>query len=119
MNRLFLYSILSVFILAGCSTAQKATDVRANSISVAPYLKMDCKELATEQTSLVKEAEALGAKVDLEYQRDKRTEAVAWILFWPATFMMDGNADSAAQLASIKGQLEAVGDAMKVNTCVT
>jgi len=31
---------------------------------------------------------------------------------------MDGNAESASNLASIKGQLDAVGDAMKVNDCV-
>jgi hypothetical protein len=31
---------------------------------------------------------------------------------------MDGNAESASALASVKGQMEAVTDAMKVNNCV-
>ena len=40
-------------------------------VSIAPYLQMDCKSLATEQTSLVREAEILGALVDQEYSSDK------------------------------------------------
>jgi hypothetical protein len=31
---------------------------------------------------------------------------------------MDGNAESAAELASIKGQLEAVQEAQKINSCI-
>ena len=44
---------------------------------------MDCKALTTEQTSLVKEAEILGALVDQEYSSDKNKELVAWVLFTP------------------------------------
>ena len=79
---------------------------------------MDCKALATEQTSLVKEAEILGALVDQEYSSDKNKELVAWVLFTPAILLVDGNAESAAQLASIKGQLEAVQEAQKINDCI-
>ena len=58
-------------------------------------------------------------KIDqTERQTDKNKELAAWILFAPAALMMDGNAESASQLASVKGQLEAVSDAMKVNDCV-
>mgnify|MGYP001162169856 FL=1 len=112
--------ILPVLILAisSCSTAQKASEVQSIKISVAPYIKMTCKELSTEQASLINKAQSLGAQVDSEQQSDKNKELVAWILFAPAAFFMDGNAESASNLASIKGQLDAVGDAMKVNNCV-
>ena len=110
--------ILSLLIIAGCSTSQKASEVNPTRISIAPYLKMDCKALATEQTSLVKEAEILGALVDQEYSSDKNTELVAWVLFTPAILLVDGNAESAAQLASIQGQLEAVQEAQKINDCI-
>ena len=66
---------------------------------------------------LIKQAEAIGAQVDTEYRSDKNVELAAWILFAPAAFFMDGNAESASELASIKGQLEAVADAQKVNEC--
>jgi|TARA_B110000444_G_C18291092_1_gene345171 hypothetical protein len=112
--------ILPVLLLAisSCSTAQKASEVQSIKISVAPYIKMTCKELSTESASLVSKARSLGAQVDAEQQSDKNMELAAWILFAPAAFFMDGNAESSSALASVKGQLEAVTDAMKVNNCV-
>ena len=101
----------------GCSTAQRASDVDGVRVSVAPYLKMSCKELATEQNSLIRQAESLGAQVDSEYRSDKNAELVAWVLFAPAAFFIDGNQESASELASLKGQLTAVQDAQKVNEC--
>ena len=117
MNKII--SIIFIFIVvAGCSSAQKASEVNAVRVSVAPYLQMDCKALATEQNSLLTEARSLGAQVDSEYNEDKGAELVAWILFAPAAFWLDGNAENAGKLAAVKGQLEAVQDAMKVNKCI-
>lgn len=118
MKKLHIYIPLIIFVLASCSTAQKSTEVQSIKVSVAPYLKMDCKELATEQASLLKDAESLGAQVDKDYQSDKNAELAAWILFAPAAFWIDGNAENSGRLAGVKGQLEAVQDAMKVNQCV-
>ena len=109
--------ILSLVIIASCSSAQKASEVNAARVSVAPYLSMDCVALATEQNTLLRDAQALGAQVDEEYSSDKAAELVTWILFAPAAFFIDGNAQSAAKLASIKGQLEAVQEAQKINEC--
>ncbi len=115
MKKLFIFlALISVF---GCSTAQKSGDVQAARISIAPYLSMDCKSLATEQNSLLDQARALGAQVDSEYDSDKGLEVVTWVLFWPAVFWMDGNAESAGRLSSLKGQLEAVQEAQKINKC--
>ena len=110
--------ILSIFFIVGCSSAQKSSEVRATVVSVAPYLKMDCKELASESNALVSKAQSLGAQVDSEYQSDKNVELVTWILFAPAAFFLDGNAESAAELANIRGQLQAVQEAQKINQCV-
>ena len=109
--------LLTLFAVFSCSTAQKSGEVQAARISVAPYLSMDCKALTTEQNSLLNQARALGAQVDSEFDSDKGLEVVTWVLFWPAVFWMDGNAESAGQLSSIKGQLEAVQEAQKINKC--
>ena len=84
---------------------------------VAPYLKMDCKELATEMSSLTKEAESARSQVDSAYSSDKTKEAVAWILFAPAALLMDGNQQETGKLAALKGQIEAVQEAQKINKC--
>ena len=52
-NLTFLFFIIANLI--SCSTAQQIQSIR---IPVAPYLKMSCKELATEQGTLIREAEA-------------------------------------------------------------
>ena len=106
-----------VFFVAACSNAQKASEVNAVRVPIAPYLRMDCKELATEQTQLVREGELLMKSVDDAYSSDKTTEVVAWILFAPAAFFLDGNAEEAARYSAVKGQLEAVQEAQKINKC--
>ncbi|MDA1356738.1 MAG: hypothetical protein O3A94_10790 [Proteobacteria bacterium] len=107
----------SVIVLSGCSSAQKASEVQSVRMPIAPYLKMSCKELASEQSNLVREAQAAGAEVDAAYDSDKTAELVAWILFAPAALMLEGNQAQASRLASTKGQLEAVQEAQKVNKC--
>lgn len=109
-------SFVSIFLI-GCSTAQRASDVSAVRIPVAPYLKMNCKELSTEQNLLLKEAQSITSQVDASYKSDKTAELVTWILFAPAAFMIDGNQEEAAKLAGVKGQLEAIQEAMKINEC--
>ena len=121
MRKLISKNALSYFALAilisGCSTAQRATDVSAIRVPIAPYLKMTCQELATEQNALVTQAQSVGAQVDDSYRSDKNTELVTWILFAPAAFWIDGNQKEASQLASIKGQLDTVQEAQKVKKC--
>ena len=106
-----------LLVLAACSSAQKASDVAAVRMPVAPYLKMDCQELATEMSTLSREAEGVRSQVDSSYSSDKTKEAVAWILFAPAALFMEGNQAEAGKLASLKGQLEAVQEAQKINNC--
>lgn len=110
--------LVCISALIGCSSAQKSSEVQAQRAPIAPYLKMDCKELASEQNLLIREAESAGAQVDAAYDSDKGAELVAWILFAPAAFLLEGNQDQAAKLGAIKGQLEAVREAQSVNKCV-
>ena len=112
-----LFSVFAIILLAVCSNDQKASEVTSILMPVAPYLKMDCNELATEMTVLVKDAEVLRSQVDSSYESDKTKEAVAWILFAPAAFFMDGNAEQSGKLATLKGQIEAVQEAQKINKC--
>ena len=113
----FFISLVALLFLSACSSAQKASEVSSVRIPIAPYLKMDCKELATEQSQLIREADLLRKSVDDSYSSDKTTEVVTWILFAPAAFFLEGNAEEAAALASVKGQLEAVQEATKINKC--
>ena len=118
MNKsLITAAFLSLTLVGGCSSAQKASEVSSVRMPVAPFRKMDCKELATEMSSLTKEAESARSQVDSAYSSDKTKEAVAWILFAPAALLMDGNQQETGKLAALKGQIEAVQEAQKINKC--
>jgi hypothetical protein len=108
---------LTFLLIQGCTTAQQATEVNSVRFSVAPYLKMDCTALSTELNFLYREASISSQQVDSKYNSDKNAEVVAWILFWPAAFAIDGNQEEAAKLASIKGQIEAIQEALVINGC--
>jgi len=112
-----LLSLLFVLILCGCTSAKKSHEVQAVRVPVAPYLKMTCAELITEQRLVLGELEAAGVTVDRKYDSEKNTELVAWILFFPAAFMFDGNAEEAAVFAAKKGQSEAITEALQINKC--
>lgn len=109
---------LAIVLLAGCSSAQKSSDISSVRIPVAPYLKMDCPSLATEMSSLSREADILRSQVDTAYSNEKTKEAVAWILFAPAALFYEGNQKEAGQLAALKGQIESVQEAQKINKCM-
>jgi len=117
MNHYFkLFAVIS-FLIQGCSNAQQATEVNAVKYSVAPYLKMDCKSLSIELNKLYRDASISSNQVDQQYNKDKNAEVVAWVLFWPAAFALEGNQEEAAKLASIKGQIDAIQDALVINGC--
>ncbi len=114
-----LFFCLIVLSVIGCTTAKKSSDIQAVRVPVSPYLKMTCPELVTEQQTLLKEVEAAGLAVDKKYQSEKNTELVAWILFAPAAFFLDGNSAEASKFSAQKGQMEAMNEAIKINQCGT
>lgn len=118
MLKKLVITTITTLVLAGCSSAQKSSEVQATRASVAPYLKMTCEELASEQSLLIRDAESARSAVDSAYDSDKTVEVVTWILFFPAALALDGNQEEASKLAALKGQMEAVTEAQKINKCV-
>tara|TARA_Y100000748_G_C15085489_1_gene328219 strand:+ start:141 stop:491 length:351 start_codon:yes stop_codon:yes gene_type:complete len=111
--------LLLFFVVAitACTSAKRSHEIQAVRVPVGPYLKMTCGELVSEQKLVLTELEAAGASVDKKYDSEKTTELVGWIIFWPALFMFDGNEAEASQLASKKGQLDAITEALTINKC--
>lgn len=110
--------VSALLLLTGCSTAQRARDVSALETPVQPYLAMGCKELEAQYTKLYQQAESVSVEVDEKYRSDKKAELMAWLVFSPAALLIEGNEESAGRLAAIKGQVAAVREAQKANTCL-
>ena len=118
MKNTILLLIIS-FLMLGCSSAKKRSEIQAVRTPIAPYLKLTCQELVDEQQSLMKDLEASGVAVDKAYSSDKTTEIVTWVLFAPAAFFLKGNENEASKYASQKGQMDTINEALKVNKCGT
>ena len=116
ISKILAFTCLGVTI-SGCSDAKKASEVNANYVPTAAYTNMSCNNLRVEDARLRRSVADLTAAVDKEYKGDKTMEAVAWIVFWPAVFAMDGNDAESARLAQAKGEAEAIRAAMISKNC--
>lgn len=115
MRKFVAFAALSA--IAGCSDAQKASEVAADYVPSSQYQGMSCKQLRAEAEAIKARTPALERAVDKAYQQDKNLEAVTWIIFWPAALAMDGNDAEAQKLAEAKGQLDAIGTAARAKGC--
>ena len=109
--------LLLIMSISSCTTAKKSKDVPVIRVSSAPYLKMTCSELGTERRIVVEKLEAARRNVDDSYSSEKNTELVTWILFAPAAFFLEGNAEEAAAFSLAKGTYEAIEEARVINKC--
>ena len=70
-----LVTVLSILSIS-CTTAKKASEINAVRPPIAPYLKLTCPELITEQRLLLTEVAASGVAVDKSHQSDVNTVIV-------------------------------------------
>jgi len=107
---------IAVFLIGGCSSAQRSSEVNAVYVPAEQYAGMSCQELYAAAEAIRAKTPALALAVDKARKNDKLIEAGGWLLFAPALLFMDGNAEEAAALASAKGQLDGIRTAgLKAN----
>ena len=115
MNKFFL--LIAVLLLSACSSAKQSGQINKAYVSSAKYNSFTCEQLIQESELIRAREPALAAKVDQHYKSQKNTEAVAWLLFWPAAFWLDDGSKEANQLAQVRGELDAVRAAMMSKKC--
>jgi uncharacterized protein YceK len=97
---------LAALGLSGCaSTSDK---VAATYVSPMQYDGYNCRQLAEEaQRISARAAQASGAQ-DSQATKDTVATTAAIIIFWPAAFFVQGDKQNAAELARLKGEMEAI-----------
>ena len=103
-------TVALIFLLLGsaCTTAKKASEVRAAYVPASQYENLNCDQLFAAAEEIRSRTTALEIAVDDSRRQDKIKEQVAWWLFAPAAFMIEGNAEEQTDLALAKGQLDAI-----------
>jgi hypothetical protein len=97
---------LAALGIGGCaSTSDKVT---ATYVSPMQYDSYNCQQLGEEaQRISARAAQAAGAQ-DSQATKDTVATTAAVIIFWPAAFFVQGDKQNAAELARLKGELEAI-----------
>jgi hypothetical protein len=97
---------LIAVVLAGC--AKSSSEIRASYISPMQYRDWDCQQIAAEMQRVSQHANELAGVQDDKADNDAIATGVAVVLFWPAAFLVGGDGQTAAELARLKGEFEAL-----------
>jgi hypothetical protein len=100
---------------AGC--ASRSEDVAAAYVSPTAYSSYSCRELSAEAQRVSAAAAAAAGAQDSSRTKDVVATTAAVVIFWPAAFFVGGNNAQTAELARLKGQMQAVEDASIQKRC--
>ncbi len=100
--------------LTGCNTT--STQVQPEYVSSFKYDKKSCAKLKDELYIVERSASAMAGKVDSKADSQDTKLAFGW-LFWPSYFAIDGNELEVKKLAKVKGEYNALREAMKSKKC--
>ncbi|HXD44110.1 MAG TPA: hypothetical protein VN655_03165 [Pseudolabrys sp.] len=113
--RIAYIALAGAVLVAGC--AKDADQVSATYISPVLYDNYTCAQLAEEaQRVSSRAAQATGVQ-DQKATNDKVAMGVGLIVFWPALLFTKGNDENTAELARLKGQMEAIEQASIKKKC--
>lgn len=104
--RIVFVALASAAVLAGC--AKDASQVGPTYVSPITYQSYTCSQLGEEAQRLSSRAAQASGTQDQKATNDKVAMGVGLIIFWPALLFTKGNDENTAELARLKGSMDAV-----------
>lgn len=81
------------------------------------YQGHSCKQIAAEAQNVSARASQVMTAQDKKARGDTTAMAVGMVLFWPALFFMKGDSATAAEVARLKGEMDALEKASVQKNC--
>ena len=103
-------------VLSGCNNVT-SNEVIADSVSTYEFNNMTCSEIESEIDHLQRAASQAAGVVDKKKSSQGKKSAAAFILFWPALFIVDDNSLEAQKYARLKGEHEAALKSHRKKDC--
>jgi outer membrane murein-binding lipoprotein Lpp len=103
--RIFPIPLLGL-LLAGC--ASSAAEIKPSYVSPLQYQNLSCQQIGLEMERVSRRASEVAGVQDGNRSQDAWVTAGAIVLFWPAAFFIKGDGQTAAELARLKGEFEAL-----------
>lgn len=102
-------------VLCGC--ASRSRDVAPAYVSPVTYQSFSCQQLTEEARVVSQKAFAAAKQQDHNRDMDAMKTTVGVVFFWPVILMNEGDGQNAAQLAILKGQMDAIEQASRQKGC--
>jgi len=106
MRQLVALVVLAALAVGGCATS--SDKVTASYVSPMQYESWNCRQLSEEAQRISHHAAAAAGAQDSQVTKDAVATTVGVIIFWPALFLIGGDKQTAAELARLKGEMEAI-----------
>jgi len=113
--RKLLAAVAATALLAGCATSPK--DIAPAYVSPVLYQNLSCQQLAAEAARVSAAAAAATGAQQQQASKDATMVGVSMILFWPAMFFVGGDKGNAAEVARLKGEMQAIEQANIQKNC--
>jgi len=97
--------------------ASRSSDIQASYVSPVQYQNYSCQQLVEEGRRVSAHAARVAGHQDDKRTNDAVLTGVAVVLFWPALFALEGDGQMAAELARLKGEMEAIEKASLEKNC--
>jgi hypothetical protein len=101
--------------LAACATPPK--DIAPAYVSTSLYENLSCTQLRAEAEGVSQRAAAAYGKQERNRSQDAAMTTVSLVLFWPAAFFMKGDGADAAEVARLKGEMQAIEQVNRMKNC--
>ncbi|PQA73202.1 hypothetical protein C3731_12895 [Brucella oryzae] len=111
----FLYLLPSVALVSGCAT--RSDNISASYVPSSVYNSQSCSQLKEEAVRLSYSAATAVGRQNSAATRDTITTGVGLVLFWPALFLNNGDGAKAAEVARLKGEMQALERASALKGC--
>ncbi len=101
--------------LSACATPPK--DIAPTYVSTGLYERLSCAELRNEAEAVSARAQQAYGLQEANRSSDAAMTGVALVLFWPAAFFMKGDGAAAADVARLKGEMQAIEQVNRIKNC--
>ncbi|MEM1100525.1 MAG: hypothetical protein AAGH73_03210 [Pseudomonadota bacterium] len=114
-NTCVVLPLLTSLVLSGC--AQSPENIAATYVSPLQFQSYSCNQLVEEGNRVGRRAAEVAGVQQKKADQDAGATAISLVLFWPAAFFIKGDKETAAELARLKGELEAIEQASIRKNC--
>lgn len=115
MRKTAYFAVLLAPAIIGC--AKQSSEITASYVSPYQFEQLSCQQLGDEAGRLSARAAALAGEQDSKATRDAVATGVAIVVFWPAAFFVRGNDTQTAELARMRGEMEAIEQVSNRKRC--